>query len=51
MTNERGLAPGEESDIQFDAFTIPSVQPTTEGFECVDISYEIRVIYMRILNL
>lgn len=44
VTNERGLAPGEESDIQFDAFTIPSVQPTTEGFECVDISYEIRFI-------
>lgn len=44
VKNEQGLAPGEESDLQFDSFTIPSVQPTTEGFGCVDISYQIRFI-------
>jgi len=44
VTNERGLAPGEESDIQFDSFSIPAVQPTTEGYGCVDITYEIRFI-------
>ena len=43
VKNERGLAPEEESDIQFESFTIPSVQPTTEGFGCIDISYKIRV--------
>ena len=41
---------GGESDIQFESFTIPSVQPTTEGFGCIDISYKIRVT-MGIFNL
>ena len=50
VKNECGLAPGEESDIQFESFTIPSVQPTTEGFDCIDISYKIKVT-MGIFNL
>ena len=43
VKNERGLAPGEETGVELDAFVIPSVQPTTKGFSCIDISYEIRV--------
>ena len=43
LTNEQGFAPGEDGDVHFDAFSIPSVQPTTEGFGCIDISYRIRV--------
>lgn len=43
VKNEQGFAPGEEGDVQFDSFTIPSAQPTTQGFDCIDILYEIRV--------
>ena len=43
VKNERGLGPGEETSVEFDSFVIPSVQPTTKGFGCIDISYEIRV--------
>lgn len=43
VKNERGLAPGEETSVEFDSFVIPSVQPTTKGFNCIEISYEIRV--------
>ena len=43
LTNEQGFAPGEDGDVHFDAFSVPSVQPTTEGFGCIDISYRIRV--------
>lgn len=43
LTNEQGFAPGEDGDVYFDAFSVPSVQPTTEGFGCIDISYRIRV--------
>lgn len=42
LTNEQGFAPGEDGDVHFDAFSVPSVQPTTEGFGCIDISYRIR---------
>lgn len=41
---ERGLAPGDQTNVEFDSFVIPSVQPTTKGFGCIDISYEIRFI-------
>ncbi|KAL9979587.1 hypothetical protein ACROYT_G017268 [Oculina patagonica] len=44
VKNERGLEPGEETSVEFDSFIIPSVQPTTKGFGCIDISYEIRFI-------
>lgn len=44
VKNEQGFAPGEEGDVQFDSFTIPSAQPTTQGFDCIDILYEIRFI-------
>ena len=37
------MAPGEETSVEFDSFVIPSVQPTTKGFNCIEISYEIRV--------
>ena len=37
------MAPGEETSVEFDSFVIPSVQPTTKGFSCIEISYEIRV--------
>lgn len=44
VKNERGVAPGEETSVEFDSFVIPSVQPTTKGFSCIEISYEIRFI-------
>ena len=42
----RELAPGDQTNVEFDSFVIPPVrQPTTKGFGCIDISYAIKVFH------
>lgn len=42
LKKEQELAPGDQTNVEFDSFVIPPVQPTTKGFGCIDISYAIK---------
>lgn len=44
LKKEQELAPGDQTNVEFDSFVIPPVrQPTTKGFGCIEISYVIKV--------